>query len=118
MEVDPKFSFGAGENPLYLAVERRFPNLVSEILIKFKSPAYDGPFGRTALHSEFWDDEGINKNILGRYGCDQCKQADQNGVREYSDSLPSSNGGLNGDDGGLISGSSEGQLQIWKNKPR
>ncbi|XP_041005527.1 ankyrin repeat-containing protein At5g02620-like isoform X2 [Juglans microcarpa x Juglans regia] len=83
MEVDPKFSFGtnvAGETPLYLAAERHFPDLVSEILNKFKYPAYDGPLGRTALHAAaFWGDEGMTKNISERYGRDLCKQADQNG---------------------------------------
>ncbi|KAG6730461.1 hypothetical protein I3842_01G081000 [Carya illinoinensis] len=84
MEVDREFSFGAnvaGETPLYLAAETHFPDLVSEILKKLKSPAYDGPLGRTALHAAaFWKhDEGMTKNILVRYGRDLCKQADQNG---------------------------------------
>ncbi|XP_042983165.1 ankyrin repeat-containing protein ITN1-like isoform X1 [Carya illinoinensis] len=83
MEVDPEFSFGAnvaGETPLYLAAERHFPDLVSEILNKLKSPAYNGPLGRTALHAAaFWDDEGMTQNILERYGRDLCRQADQNG---------------------------------------
>ncbi|XP_042982883.1 ankyrin-3-like isoform X1 [Carya illinoinensis] len=83
-EVDPEFPFGAnvaGETPLYLAAERRFPELVSEILNELKSPAYDGPLGRTALHAAaFYDnDGGMTKNILERYGRDLCKQADQNG---------------------------------------
>ncbi|XP_018822771.2 ankyrin repeat-containing protein At5g02620-like [Juglans regia] len=81
MEVDPEFSFGAnaaGETPLYLAAESHVPALVSEILKKLKSPAYDGPLGRTALHAAaFWDDEGMTKNILERGG-DLCKRADQN----------------------------------------
>ena len=63
MEVDPEFSFGAnvaGETPLYLAAERHFPDLVSEILNTFQSPAYDGPLGRTALHAAtFSNDAGI-----------------------------------------------------------
>ncbi|XP_035548526.1 ankyrin repeat and protein kinase domain-containing protein 1-like [Juglans regia] len=83
MEVDPEFSFGAnvaGETPLYLAAERHFPDLVSEILNKFKYPACDGPLGRTALHAAaFWGDEGMTKNISERYGRALCKQADQNG---------------------------------------
>ncbi|XP_041005538.1 ankyrin repeat-containing protein At5g02620-like [Juglans microcarpa x Juglans regia] len=83
MEVDPEFSFranAAGETPLYLAAERHFPDLVSEILNKLKSPAYDGPLGRTALHAAaFYDDEGMTKNILERYRCDLCKQADEKG---------------------------------------
>ncbi|KAG6667194.1 hypothetical protein CIPAW_01G084000 [Carya illinoinensis] len=84
MEVDPEFSFGAnvaGETPLYLTAERCFPDLVSEILNKLKSPAHDGPLGRTALHAAafYRNDEGMTKNILERYGRDLCKQADQNG---------------------------------------
>ncbi|XP_041005447.1 ankyrin-2-like isoform X2 [Juglans microcarpa x Juglans regia] len=83
MEVGPGFSFGAnaaGETPLYLAAERHLPDLVSEILNNLNSPAYDGPFGRTALHAAaLWDDEGMSNKILERYGRDLCKQADQNG---------------------------------------
>ncbi|KAG2725714.1 hypothetical protein I3760_01G079100 [Carya illinoinensis] len=64
MEVDQEFSFGAnvaGETPLYLAAERCFPDLVSEILNRLKSPAYDCPLDRTALHAAaFWDDEDQN----------------------------------------------------------
>ncbi|KAF5464581.1 hypothetical protein F2P56_014651 [Juglans regia] len=81
--VDPEFPFGAnaaGETPLYLAAKGRFPDLVSEIINKFMSPAYDGPLGETALHAAaFWDDEGMTQNILERYGGDLCKQADQKG---------------------------------------
>ncbi|KAF5468660.1 hypothetical protein F2P56_012799, partial [Juglans regia] len=83
MEVDPEFSFGAnvaGETPLYLAAERHFPDLVSEILNTFQSPAYNGPLGRTALHAAtLSNDAGMTKNILKRsYGRDLCKQVDQN----------------------------------------
>ncbi|XP_018854293.2 ankyrin-1-like [Juglans regia] len=83
MEVDPEFSFGAnvaGETPLYLAAERHFPDLVSEILNTFQSPAYNGPLGRTALHAAtFSNDAGMTENILKRsYGRDLCKQVDQN----------------------------------------
>ncbi|KAF5464577.1 hypothetical protein F2P56_014648 [Juglans regia] len=91
MEVDLEFSFGAnvaGETPLYLAAERHILDLVSEILNKFKSPAYDGPFYRTALHAAAsWEENyyisiahfGMIQDILGRYGRDLCKQAYQNG---------------------------------------
>ncbi|KAG6730467.1 hypothetical protein I3842_01G081500 [Carya illinoinensis] len=83
MEVDPEFPFGAnvaGETPLYLAAERCFPEVVSEILDKLKSPAYEGHLGRTALHAAaLRNNEGMTKNILERYGHDLCKQADQNG---------------------------------------
>ncbi|KAG7994844.1 hypothetical protein I3843_01G079200 [Carya illinoinensis] len=83
MEVDREFPFGAnvaGETPLYLAAERCFTEVVSEILKTLKSPAYDGPLGRTALHAAaFWNNEGMTKKLLERYGHDLCKQADQNG---------------------------------------
>nr|XP_023920542.1 ankyrin-1-like [Quercus suber] len=59
---DPDFSYSAndaGETPLYMAAERKFPNLVSEILCTCSSPAYGGPLGRTVLHAAvIWDDEG------------------------------------------------------------
>ncbi|XP_035547950.1 protein ACCELERATED CELL DEATH 6-like isoform X2 [Juglans regia] len=83
MGVDQEFSFGAnasGETPLYLAAESCYPDLVSEILNKLKSPAYDGPLGITALHAAaIHKQEGMTENILQRYGRKLCKQADQNG---------------------------------------
>lgn len=49
----------AGETPLYMAAERKFPKLVSEIVGTCSSPAYGGPLGRTVLHAAIiWDDEG------------------------------------------------------------
>ncbi|XP_042969378.1 protein ACCELERATED CELL DEATH 6-like [Carya illinoinensis] len=63
IKKDPDFSYGAnaaGETPLYLATERNFSDLASEILETLKSPAYDGPHGRTVLHAAaFYDNEGI-----------------------------------------------------------
>ncbi|KAF5441957.1 hypothetical protein F2P56_037086, partial [Juglans regia] len=61
-------------------VLKHFPDLVSEILNTFQSPAYDGPLGRTALHAAtFSNDAGMTENILERYGRDLCKQTDQKG---------------------------------------
>ncbi|KAG6729768.1 hypothetical protein I3842_01G048100 [Carya illinoinensis] len=79
IKKDPDFSYGAnaaGETPLYLATARNFSDLASEILETLKSPAYDGPHGRTVLHAAaFYDNEEITKNILKRYGA-LSKQAD------------------------------------------
>ena len=61
-EADPDFSYSAndaGETPLYMAAERQFPDLVSEILGTCRSPAHSGPLGRTILHAAvIWDDIG------------------------------------------------------------
>ena len=54
IKVDPDFSYlpnDVGETPLYMAVERKFQDLVYEILSNCSSPAFDGPLGRTALHA-------------------------------------------------------------------
>ena len=51
---DPEFSYPAnkvGETPLYIAAERNYSQLVSEILDNCTSPAAGGPCGRTALHA-------------------------------------------------------------------
>ena len=48
-----------GESPLYIAAVRGRKHIVSEILKNYKSPAYGGPDGRTALHAAvIRDDEG------------------------------------------------------------
>ncbi|KAF5464579.1 hypothetical protein F2P56_014650 [Juglans regia] len=69
MGVDQEFSFGAnavGETPLYLVAESYFPDLVSEILNKLKSPAYVGPLGRTALHAAVirYYDKGTSSSLF------------------------------------------------------
>jgi len=54
IEKDSNFSNFAndvGETPLYIAAERRFADVVFEILDKCTSPMHDGPLGRTALHA-------------------------------------------------------------------
>ncbi|TKY59620.1 Ankyrin repeat-containing protein [Spatholobus suberectus] len=59
--MDPDYSYcanTANETPLYLASERRYQQVVAEILNKVKSPAYDGPNNRTALHAAV-----INRDI-------------------------------------------------------
>uniref|UniRef100_A0A2N9G8W6 Uncharacterized protein n=1 Tax=Fagus sylvatica TaxID=28930 RepID=A0A2N9G8W6_FAGSY len=62
IQKGPNFSYlanDAGETPLYIAVERNFKNLVSEILNTCTSLAHGGPLGRTTLHAAIiWDDEG------------------------------------------------------------
>ncbi|PQQ03433.1 protein ACCELERATED CELL DEATH 6-like [Prunus yedoensis var. nudiflora] len=51
---DPDFSYSAndaGETPLYLAAERKYGVLFSQILSTCTDPNYQGPIGRTALHA-------------------------------------------------------------------
>ena len=59
IEVGPDFSYSrndAGETPLYIAIERNYGNVALHILDKCKSPAHDGPLGRTTLHAAaIWD---------------------------------------------------------------
>ncbi|XP_021804535.1 alpha-latroinsectotoxin-Lt1a-like [Prunus avium] len=67
---DPDFSYPpnvAGETPLYLAAERRYKALFSEILRTCKHPTYQGPIGRTALHAAvIHGDEEMTKEILNK----------------------------------------------------
>ncbi|XP_021811557.1 ankyrin repeat-containing protein At5g02620-like [Prunus avium] len=67
---DPDFSYPpnvAGETPLYLAAERRYKALFSEILRTCKHPTYQGPIGRTALHAAvIYGDEEMTKEILNK----------------------------------------------------
>ncbi|PQQ01999.1 ankyrin repeat-containing protein [Prunus yedoensis var. nudiflora] len=67
---DPDFSYPpnvAGETPLYLAAERRYKALFSEILGTCKHPTYQGPIGRTALHAAvIHGDEEMTKEILNK----------------------------------------------------
>ncbi|KAB1201586.1 Death-associated protein kinase 1 [Morella rubra] len=54
IKEDPNYSYfpnDAGETPLYIAVERNFRDLVSNVLDNCQSPAFGGPLGRTALHA-------------------------------------------------------------------
>ena len=62
IQEGPKFSYSqndAGETPLYMAMERGFKEVMVHILHKCKSPAHDGPLGRTTLHAAvIWNDTG------------------------------------------------------------
>ena len=54
IQEGPDFSYSqnkAGETPLYIAVERNFVGVAFHILDKCKSPAHEGPLGRTTLHA-------------------------------------------------------------------
>ena len=54
IQEGPDFSYSqnkAGETPLYIAVERNFKDVAFHILDKCKSPAHEGPLGRTTLHA-------------------------------------------------------------------
>lgn len=50
------FANRAGETPLYLAARSGTHEILSLILRKFKSPAYTGPNGETALHGAVSND--------------------------------------------------------------
>ncbi|KAH0970967.1 hypothetical protein GBA52_023123 [Prunus armeniaca] len=67
---DPDFLYPpnvAGETPLYLAAERRYKALFSEILRTCKHPTYQGPNGRTALHAAvIYGDEEMTREILNK----------------------------------------------------
>ncbi|PRQ44829.1 putative ankyrin repeat-containing domain, protein accelerated cell death 6 [Rosa chinensis] len=54
----PDFSYSAnvaGKTPIYLAAERGYRDLVSEILDSCTYPGYQGPSGKTALHASCSD---------------------------------------------------------------
>ncbi|KAG6633499.1 ankyrin repeat-containing protein At5g02620-like isoform X2 [Carya illinoinensis] len=84
IKEDPDFPYtvnDAGETPLYIAVERNYTELAMEILHKCKSPAYDGPLGRTALHAAILNtNRELIKAILEKIGGDITKKADQEGL--------------------------------------
>ncbi|CAL9026109.1 unnamed protein product [Prunus brigantina] len=65
---DPDFSYSAndaGETPLYLAAERKYGVLFSQILSTCTDPNYQGPNGRTALHAAvIYGDKKMTKEIL------------------------------------------------------
>ncbi|KAK6929853.1 PGG domain [Dillenia turbinata] len=69
----------AGETPLYLAAERGYADLVSAILDNCKSPANQGPGGRTALHAAVInnDEAMVEKLLEKKVGL--IKEADQDG---------------------------------------
>ncbi|XP_034225683.1 protein ACCELERATED CELL DEATH 6-like [Prunus dulcis] len=65
---DPDFSYSAndaGETPLYLAAERKYGVLFSEILSTCTDPNYQGLNGRTALHAALiYGDKKMTEEIL------------------------------------------------------
>lgn len=67
---DRDFQYSAndfGETPLYIAVERGYQDVVSEILDNCKSPATSGPNGRNLLHAAtIRKDEGTVLDIIFR----------------------------------------------------
>ncbi|KAF5460185.1 hypothetical protein F2P56_020071 [Juglans regia] len=83
IKEDPDFSYtvnDAGETPLYIAVERNYEKLAKEILLNCKSPAYDGPLGRTALHAAIiWDNRETTEKILKIIEGAITKKVDQEG---------------------------------------
>jgi len=64
LKVDPYYSYHANkanETPLYLASKGRYQQVVCEILTNVKSPAYEGPHNRTALHAAVINQDIGNK---------------------------------------------------------
>ncbi|XP_062010765.1 uncharacterized protein LOC133727159 [Rosa rugosa] len=65
---DPDFRYSAndaGETPLYIAAERGYYDLVSEILHTCTNSSYQGPVGLTALHAAaIYNDEQITRRLL------------------------------------------------------
>ncbi|KAI9117901.1 hypothetical protein K1719_011043 [Acacia pycnantha] len=84
IEEEPDHSYfsknDGGETPLYIAVERRYWNVVNTILDNSNSPQYDGPNGRTALHAAtIFGDGGIVSQLLSK-NLSVAKEADENGL--------------------------------------
>ncbi|XP_028763375.1 ankyrin repeat-containing protein ITN1-like isoform X2 [Neltuma alba] len=67
------------ETPLYIAVERRYWNVVDTILDKSNSPQYDGPNGRTALHAAILHGSKEVVSKLLAKNSSVVKEADENG---------------------------------------
>lgn len=67
---DGEFSYGANdccETPLYLAAEKGFSMAVDQMLEACKSPAFQGPGERTALHAAvLCKDEEMTRKIVGK----------------------------------------------------
>ncbi|KAL7251591.1 hypothetical protein ACSBR1_013434 [Camellia fascicularis] len=82
IEEDPGFTYqanNAGESPLYIAAERGFLEVVSDILKTCRAPAYGGPAGRTALHAAvISNNEGGTKTLLA-WKKDLAKEPDMHG---------------------------------------
>ncbi|KAJ9159164.1 hypothetical protein P3X46_024689 [Hevea brasiliensis] len=70
----------AGESPLYLAAERGYGDILSEILETCTSPEYNGPNGRTALHEAVINNDAeMTRRILRKTNTDLTKKIDQQG---------------------------------------
>ncbi|XP_021635718.2 uncharacterized protein LOC110631971 [Hevea brasiliensis] len=70
----------AGESPPYLAAERGYGDILSEILETCTSPEYNGPNGRTALHeAAISNDAEMTRRILRKTNTDLTKKIDQQG---------------------------------------
>ncbi|KAI7981313.1 Ankyrin repeat-containing protein [Camellia lanceoleosa] len=82
IEEDPGFTYwanNAGESPLYIAAERGYHEVVSDILKTCRAPAYGGPAGRTALHAAvISNNEGGTKTLLD-WKKDLAKEPDVHG---------------------------------------
>ncbi|KAF3456873.1 hypothetical protein FNV43_RR01527 [Rhamnella rubrinervis] len=67
---DPDFEYSAneyGETPLYLAARKGFFEVAVKILETCRSPVYDGPLGRTALHAAVaCNHEGLCTKLLSK----------------------------------------------------
>ncbi|XP_052206907.1 uncharacterized protein LOC127811239 [Diospyros lotus] len=84
IEEDPNSSMhlpnSAGETPLYIAAERGYHKVVSELL-EAKEPAFNGPDRRTALHAAVISNdkvEGCTKMLL-EWNKDLAREADRYG---------------------------------------
>ncbi|KAI9117894.1 hypothetical protein K1719_011036 [Acacia pycnantha] len=83
IEEEPDHSYfgknDGGETPLYIAVERRYWNVVDTILDNSISPQYNGPNGRTALHAAtiFGDEEKVSQLLTINFS--MAKEADEKG---------------------------------------
>ncbi|KAI9083855.1 hypothetical protein K1719_034113 [Acacia pycnantha] len=83
IEEEPDHSYfgenDGSETPLYIAVERKYWNVVDTLLGNSNSPQYNGPNGRTALHAAtiFGDEEKVSQLLAGNLSA--AKAADENG---------------------------------------
>ncbi|KAI7979509.1 Ankyrin repeat-containing protein [Camellia lanceoleosa] len=82
IDEDPEFTYpanNAGETLLYIAAERGYHEVVSDISKTCRAPAYDGPGGRTALHAAvISNNEGGTKTLLD-WKKDLAKEPDMHG---------------------------------------
>ncbi|KAJ9701174.1 hypothetical protein PVL29_006495 [Vitis rotundifolia] len=83
IEKDPKFTYGAndsGTTPLYMAVERRFTDLVELIIKKSStSPSYHISMDRTTFHAAVIRNDKEMTNEILKWKPDLTKEVDKNG---------------------------------------